>query len=142
MSDAYVVRDCRPEDLPRFVELLKAANLFWEIGDNEATFRKKITHDPGSMLVLESAGKIISGVLTTYDPWASFIWHIAIDPAYQKQGLGHLLAEEAERRLRARGTTSVNAYVLPSNRDSLAFFGKRGYEPFCGHVIPIEKILI
>jgi ribosomal protein S18 acetylase RimI-like enzyme len=139
MKDDYVVRDCRPEDLPRFVELLKVVGLFWATGDSEATFRKKIAHDPGSILVLECAGELIGGVLTTYDPWASFIWHIAIDPAYQGQGLGNRLADEAERRLRERGTTSVNGYVLPSNRNSLSFFKKRGYELFYDPVIPIGK---
>lgn len=141
MNDAYIVRDCRPEDLPRFIELLKVCGLFYAPVDSEATLRKKLAYDPISLLVLESATKVIGTVLTTYDPWASFIWHLAIDPAYQGRGLGNLLVDEAERRLRARGTTSVNGYVLPSNRNSLSFFEKRGFEQDLFRVIPIGKML-
>ncbi len=140
MEANCIVRDCRAEDLPRLIELLKKCGLFWSNGDNEETYRRKLSHDPSSILVLESGGKVIGMAVTTYDPWASFIWHLAIDPSCQGQGLGHLLANEAELRLWARGTTSVNGYVLPNNEHSLSFFQKRGYNRF-GLVVPIEKEL-
>ena len=135
----FVVRNCRIEELPRLIELLKITDLFWEIGDSEKVFRKKMEHDPDSIMVLEHRGWIIGMVTTIYDPWASFIWHLAVDPQYQGCGLGHLLAEEAERRLKRRGTTSVNGYVLPNNQRSLTFLRKRGYTEFFSQVIPVEK---
>ena len=133
------VRNAQLEELPLLVELLKATDLFWEIGDCAETLSKKLQFDPSSIMVLESEGKIIGMVTTTYDPWASFMWHLAIEPKYQRQGLGHLLADEAERRLRARGTTSVNGYVLPTNRNSLSFLKKRGFKEFFSQVIAVEK---
>lgn len=137
--DECIVRNCKPEEVARLIELLKATNLFWEMGDREDVFKEKINHDPDSVVVLEHQSEIIGMVVTIYDPWASFIWHLAIDPRFQKQGLGHLLAEEAERRLRSRGTTSVNGYVLPSNNHSLSFLRKRGYSEFFSPVIAVEK---
>ena len=136
----WIVRNARKEDFPRLIELLKVTDLFWETGDTEEVFAKKLAFDPDSILVLERVDKIIGMVTTVYDPWASFIWHVAIDPTYQGRGLGHMLAEEAERRLRARGTTSVNGYVLPSNRNSLSFLKARGYTA-CVTVVAMEKVL-
>lgn len=138
---SYVVRTCREEELPRLIELLKVTDLFWEIGDSAEVLRKKLEHDPDSILVLieKASGKVIGMVTTIYDPWASFIWHVAVDPEYQGQGLGHLIAEEAEQRLYVRGTTSVNGYVLPDNERSLRFFHRRGYTDF-GLVMAIEKV--
>lgn len=136
----WIVRNARKEDFPRLIELLKVTDLFWETGDTEEVFEKKLAFDPNSILVLECMDKIIGMVTTVYDPWASFIWHVAIDPAYQKRGLGHMLAEEAEKRLKARGTTSVNGYVLPTNRNSLSFLRVRGYTE-CVTVVAMEKVL-
>ena len=135
----YSLRNATVEDLPNLIELLKATDLFWEIGDCVETLSKKLEFDPTSILVLELEGKVIGTVTTTYDPWASFMWHLAIEPNYQGQGLGHLLADEAEKRLRARGTTSVNGYVLPSNKNSLSFLRKRGFKDFFSQVIPMDK---
>ena len=133
------VRNARLEELPLLIELLKATDLFWEIGDCVDTLSKKLEFDPSSILVLEREDKIIGMVTTTYDPWASFMWHLAIEPQYQGQSFGHLLADEAERRLRVRGTTSVNGYVLPTNKSSLSFLKKRGFKEFFSQVVAVEK---
>lgn len=133
-----VVRNCKKEDLPRLIELLKITGLLDGV-DSEEVFEKKLAYDPDSMMVLESDDVIIGMVMTTFDPWASFMWHLAIDPKYQGRGFGHLLAEEAEQRLRAKGTTSVNGYVVPTNVYSLSFLRRRGYSEFSSHVIPVGK---
>ena len=133
------VRNARLEELPILIELLKATDLFWETGDCVDALSRKLKFDPNSILVLERDKKIIGMVTTTYDPWASFMWHLAIEPEYQGQGLGHLLADEAERRLKARGTTSVNGYVLPTNKNSLSFLKKREFKEFFSQVVAVEK---
>ena len=134
-----VVRNARIEELPILIQLLKVADLFWEIGDCIETLSKKLKFDPTSILVLELKGKVIGMVTTTYDPWASFMWHLAIEPKHQGQGLDHLLADEAEKRLRVRGTTSINGYVLPTNKNSLSFLKKRGFKEFFSPVVAVEK---
>jgi len=135
----FIVRNCAPEDLLRIIELLKLTGLFWGIGDSKRVFHEKLQFDPTSMLVLMLDDKIVGTVITIYDPWASFIYHLAIDPKYQGRGLGHLLAAEAEKRLKERGTTSVNGYVLPDNGNSRSFFKKRGYTDFFSPIILMEK---
>ena len=139
--DNYLVRNALAEDLAELIELLKLTNLFWEIGDCVNILSKKLEFDPNSIMVLERDNKIIGMVTTTYDPWASFMWHLAIDPKYQGRGLGHLLADEAEQRLRARATTTVNAYLFPTNTISLSFLKKRGFREFFSQVIAVDKVL-
>jgi len=134
------VRLCQPEDLSMVVELLKITDLLWEAADTIETLAKKLEFDPESIMVLVYKDKIIGTATTTYDPWCSFIWHLAIDPELQGQGLGHILAEEAEKRLRDRGTVGIVGYVLPNNKNSLSFLKKRNYEKFHDQVIPVEKI--
>lgn len=134
------VQIAQSDDLPRMIEILQETGLFWEGGDRIEILQRKLAYDPDSFLVLRYEDQIIGMVILIYDPWCSFIWHLAVTPAYQGNGLGHLLAEEAESRLRARGTNCVGGYVLPTNEHSRSFFTKRGYLSF-DPVIPIEKSL-
>jgi GNAT superfamily N-acetyltransferase len=53
--------------------------------------------------------------------------YLAADPAYQGQGLGRLLMDEAERRLLAAGCPKVNLQVRTSNEDAVAFYRHLGY---------------
>jgi ribosomal protein S18 acetylase RimI-like enzyme len=138
----HLVRNATAEDVPRLIELLKVTELFAESCDTEEAFQKKLAHDPDSIIVLESESEVIGMVVTIYDPWASFLWHLAIDPEHQAWGLGHHLANEAEARLRARGTSCVCGYVSTKNASSLSFFKRRGYEVFPADIHPIEKVLI
>jgi ribosomal protein S18 acetylase RimI-like enzyme len=135
----YIVRSCLPADLPRLIELLKATGLFWEGGDSVEIFQRKLVHDPESIIVLEHAGAIIGMVLIIFDPWVSFMWHLALDRSHQGQGLGNMLADEAERRLWARGAVSVNGIVFPTNRNSRSFFKNRGYDEFAPPIMAIIK---
>lgn len=135
------VRSAQPEDLPRLIDLLKATELFWESGDTIDGLQNKLRHDPESILVLQHKNTVIGMAMFIFDPWCSFLWHVAIDPAYQKNGLANLLVGEAERRLQARGTNCLAGYVYPTNQHSRSFFAKRGYLSLLNPVIPLAKDL-
>src|SRR3989338_5763165 len=44
-----IIRDCKKNDLPAVLELIKTCGLFWEIGDRIDVFEKKLKHDPKSI---------------------------------------------------------------------------------------------
>lgn len=138
----HLMRNANIEDIPRLIELLKTTELFSESCDTEEAFKNKLKHDQNSIIVLEIEGRVVGMVVTIYDPWASFLWHLAIDPEHQAWGLGHHLANEAESRLRARGTTSMCGYIRKNNASSLSFFRRRGYQVFPADIHPIEKTLV
>lgn len=140
LGKKYLVRKCKIRETPRLIELLKKTGLLWKSGDTIDAFQKKLIHDPESILVLDYGGKIIGMVVFIYDPWASFLWHLTIDPQYQGRGLGHMLIHEAEKLLEKRGTTSSNGFVMPANNHSRSFLKKRGYREAIWHVIAVEKI--
>lgn len=116
-------------------------HLFWETGDRPEILKQKLEFDPESIIVLEHNNAIIGVVTTVYDPWASFIWHLSIHPRYQSRGLGHMLADEAERRLKLRGTTSINGFIAHTNNHSRIFFQRRGFTEYTDQLISVEKPL-
>jgi GNAT superfamily N-acetyltransferase len=63
-----------------------------------------------------------------YDGHRGWVNYLAVDPAYQGQGLGRLLMDEAERRLLAAGSPKVNLQIRTSNEHVVAFYRHLGYD--------------
>lgn len=59
---------------------------------------------------------------------AGWIHHLAIRPDKQRSGLGTMIIQELEKRMRKKGVLKVNAIVYRTNRKSINFFKKNGYE--------------
>jgi ribosomal protein S18 acetylase RimI-like enzyme len=136
----YSVRSAQQSEIPRMLVLLKESGLLWEMGDTEKVWERKLAHDNESIVVLEYGNEIIGMAMFTYDPWASFLWHLCVVPQHQGRGLARLLAEKIARIVRARGTTTLCGYVHPENDKSLAFCKKNG-ATVDRPVLPVELIL-
>ena len=93
---------------------------------------------PGPSVMIEPsrAGTVMAG----YDGHRGCVNYLAVDPAYQGQGLGRLLMREAERRLLAAGCPKINLQVRTSNEDAVAFYRHLGYH--VDDVVSMGKRLI
>jgi len=72
--------------------------------------------------------KLIGFVLGTSDGRKGWINRLAIDPAYQRQGLGSFLIDECEKYLKDLGLKVIACLIEESNQASRAAFDKAGYE--------------
>ncbi len=81
----------------------------------------------GEALVIENANGV-QGFIIQFpkdDGW--FVENIAIDPAYQGQGLGKSLMSSAEVEARARGLQRVFLYTNVTMTENLVFYAHLGY---------------
>lgn len=121
------IRNYKNSDFLELEKLLKDTELFVEGLDNEKVFSSKIKHDPDSIIVGSENGKIIGVVVYVFDPWVSTIFHLGVHPSYQRKGFGSKLLNEAEKRLKQRGVSSVGIYVSQLNDEVIDFYEKREY---------------
>jgi len=123
-------------DYDEVVSLWKETGLFIESLDTREILRKKIKFSPDSFVVVVNNGKIIGSVVMLLDPWMSTIFRVSVSPESQKEGIGGLLMDEAERRARRIGANSVGVYI---EREKVGrFYEKRGYCSF-GSYESLEK---
>ncbi|OGZ15127.1 MAG: hypothetical protein A3H76_00520 [Candidatus Lloydbacteria bacterium RIFCSPLOWO2_02_FULL_54_12] len=141
IGEDLLLRNCSPDECRTLTAILQTAGLYESGVDSEEALRAKLAHDPESIIVLAVGGYIRGMVVTIFDPWASSLWHLTVDPIWQGRGYGRLLAEEAEKRLKSRGARIVIGYVREDNVGSRALFKKRGWGEFPMPIIPIEKKL-
>ena len=135
-----LLRAYRPSDHDALVSLWSRCGLLRPWNDPSRDIQRKLAHDPGGMLVLEAGNRLAGAVMAGYDGHRGWVNYLAVDPAYQRRGLGRLLMDEAERRLRAAGCPKVNLQVRTSNEHAVVFYRHLGYN--IDDVVSMGKRLI
>jgi ribosomal protein S18 acetylase RimI-like enzyme len=96
--------------------------------DTRAELAKKVACAPDLFLVLEEAGQLIGSVIGGYDGRRGLIYHLAVLPERRGTGLGRVLMEAIEGRLKAKGCLKAYLLVAPENLDVIPFYEKLGWE--------------
>lgn len=96
--------------------------------DTRDEIAKKLQRDPDLFLVAEEDGKIIGTVIGGYDGRRGLIYHLAVARAYRERGIGTLLMDEVERRLRAKGCLRAYLLIKRGNEEVVEFYHHRGWE--------------
>lgn len=131
-----------PEDYP-------SARVLWENAgsgvqlrrsDEPDEIQKKLQRDPDLFLVAESGGKMVGTVIGGFDGRRGMVYHLAVIPQYRKKGIGEMLMDELERRLKAKGCIRCYLLVTTENDNAMRFYKKRGWEHM-DHVYTFGKDL-
>ncbi len=123
-----------PEDYAPAVELWQNAGpgIHVRRSDEPAEIQKKLQRDPDLFLVAEASGKLIGTVIGGFDGRRGLIYHLAVQADFRKSGVGSLLMDEVERRLKAKGCIKCYLMVTEDNLGAIHFYEQRGWEPMDG----------
>lgn len=94
--------------------------------DEQEKIAQLLNHNPGLLLIVKNENQIIGSVLGTTDGRRGYIYHLAIDPAFQKQNLGSELIEELFHRFQKQGIDKVHGFVLNTNETVTHFYEQHG----------------
>jgi ribosomal protein S18 acetylase RimI-like enzyme len=122
-----VLRSYRPADREALVSLWSICELTRPWNDPNRDIDRKLARDAENLLVLEEDGELIGSVMVGYEGHRGWINYLAVHPAHRRQGLGRLLMDEAETRLRGLGCPKVNLQVRNSNEAAREFYRQIGY---------------
>lgn len=110
---------------------------FWAVaGENDTRptdrpelVRALLDRDPEALLVAEADGRIVGTVVAGWDGWRAHLYRLAVGPDHRRRGIGRLLLDRAEERLRTLGATRLDAMVLEGNELGAATWRAASYEP-------------
>jgi ribosomal protein S18 acetylase RimI-like enzyme len=94
--------------------------------DQPHEIRKKLKNDPDLFLVAEFGDVLIGAVLGGYDGRRGMVYHLAVANEYRKEGVGKVLMQELEDRLRLKGCLKYYLLVTKRNKEALDFYKKIG----------------
>ncbi len=132
-----VLREFRyPADYPKVVELWKNAGpgIHLRRSDESEEIKKKLQRDPDLFLIAEIDGELIGSVLGGFDGRRGMVYHLAVDKRYRKQGLGAILMDELEKRLKSKGCLRSYLLVTKDNLNAIHFYQELGWEVMDLHI--------
>lgn len=127
MNGSPSIRPGRASDLSELVRLEQVA--FRADRFSKRQVRYLLTRAHGTVLVLES-GEGLAGAV--YLLWrrsgaSGRLYNIAVDPAYQRKGLGALLLQAAEDEAALRNCRRLSLEVRSDNTTAIDFYEDHGY---------------
>lgn len=119
-----------PQDYPAVYALWGNAGpgIHLRRSDEPREIEKKLQRDPDLFLVAEQDDRIVGSVLGGFDGRRGMMYHLAVDPSHRQNGIGALLMDELERRLRQRGCIRYYLLVTQDNEAAIRFYQARGWQ--------------
>lgn len=127
----FTIRQFRyPADYPAVYALWQSAGAGIQLrrSDEPTEIEKKLQRDPDLFLVAEEGNRIIGAVLGGFDGRRGIVYHLAVAEDCRRRGLGKMLMDELEARLRARGCIRAYLLVTPENEVAMRFYEDEGWE--------------
>ncbi|MEI6727968.1 MAG: GNAT family N-acetyltransferase [Actinomycetes bacterium] len=122
------------DDYPVVHVLWQRAGLCVRPSDGPEQTLLKLARDRELFLVARIAsGALVGTVMGGWDGRRAYVYHLAVLPERQRQGVAGLLMDELEGRFRELGALKAKLQIMNDNEASRAFFTARGYEleSFC-----------
>lgn len=122
-----LVRAYHPDDEEAVIDLWKRCDLVRAQNDPKKDIARKMKVNPELFLVGTLEGLIVAAVMAGYEGHRGWLNYLAVAPEQQRSGLGRLMVDEAERKLRALGCPKINLQVRTTNRAVIAFYQRLGF---------------
>ena len=89
--------------------------------------QRKLKVQSDLFFVAVEKNKVVGTVMGGYEGHRGWINYLAVDPAYQKSGIGLELMKKVEQKLKNLGCPKINLQIRESNAKVRAFYEKIGY---------------
>jgi ribosomal protein S18 acetylase RimI-like enzyme len=87
-----------------------------------------LERNPGLSFVCEVEGTLIGTILCGHDGRRGYIYHLAVDDTWRKQGIGSLLTQRSLDALRSCGIVKCHLFVYRNNTEAELFYDRKGWQ--------------
>src|SRR2546427_6800413 len=103
-------------------------------GDDRESVAQFLGRNPGLSRVAADGSALIAVALCGHDGRRGHVYHLAVDPAYQRRGLGQRLLDECLDGLRRAGVQRAIILVANDNQRGAQFWKRCGWETIPGAI--------
>jgi ribosomal protein S18 acetylase RimI-like enzyme len=121
------IRPFLPADEAAMVALWRKCDLVRPQNNPHKDIARKRAVASDLFLIAEVDGRIAGSVMCGYEGHRGWINYLAVDPDFQRRGIGRALMAEAEKKLRAVGCPKINLQVRSTNQQVIAFYRAIGF---------------
>jgi len=136
MSDNIKTREFSISDYDAALELWqRVEGLEIAEGDDREGIAYFLARNPGLSRVATDGTAMVGVALCGHDGRRGYIYHLAVDPAYQSRGLGKCLMDESLDGLRQLGLKRALILVANDNPRGRKFWSRHGWEEVPGPIV-------
>jgi ribosomal protein S18 acetylase RimI-like enzyme len=136
MSDNIKTREFFISDYDAAFELWqRVEGLEIAEGDDRQSVAHFLARNPGLSRVAMDRAAVIGIALCGHDGRRGYIYHLAVDPAYQARGVGKRLIDECLDGLRRAGLKRALILVANDNPRGRKFWLRYGWEEVPGPIV-------
>lgn len=129
MLHRLTIRSAAPDDEAAITALWQACGLVTSYNDPAEDFRFARGKSNSDVLVgVHEDGNLVGSVMVGHDGHRGWIYYVAADPNYRKQGLGRCMTAAAEQWLKERKVVKVMLLVRETNTQVVDFYRRLGFE--------------
>ncbi len=97
--------------------------------DSREAIARYLARNPGlSFLALDNNNRVIGTALSGHDGNRGYLQHVAVDPAFRRQGIAQKLVARCLSALASEGISKAHLAVLADNTPALSYWANRGWE--------------
>jgi ribosomal protein S18 acetylase RimI-like enzyme len=96
--------------------------------DSKRNINQFLERNPGLSFVYEIDKRIIGTVLCGHDGRRGYIYHVAVDQAFKKQGIGKGLMTQSLAKLSLKRIAKCHLFLYSDNEDAVQFYDHIGWE--------------
>jgi len=135
-----IIRPYSPTDKSVVVELWRKCSLLRSWNNPKQDIECKLRVNPELFLVSLIDDKVVATVMGGYEGHRGWVNYLAVDPAYQRRGLGRRIMEAVEERILAMGCPKINLQIRTGNLVAVKFYESIGYK--MDEVVSMGKRLV
>ena len=123
-----LIRPYSADNEDAVVELWQRCGLTRPWNDPHKDIARKLKVNPELFLVGFVNGKVAASAVAGYEGHRGWVNYLAVDPDFQRKGLGRQMMQNVEQALARMGCPKVNIQVRTGNLNAIEFYKNLGYK--------------
>ncbi len=135
-----LIREMNMEDYPEVRALWeRTEGLKLDESDEYTNLERYILRNPKLNYVAEVHNQIIGTIKCGQDGRRGYLYHLAVDTSYRKQGVSKLLFSKCLNELKKQNIFKCTVYVLEDNDIGLNYWQHHGWEKLDSNFHMLQK---
>ncbi|MBP5977659.1 GNAT family acetyltransferase [Brasilonema sp. CT11] len=123
-----IVRPYQEQDEEQVIKLWHCCCLVVPWNDPKRDIWLKLLFQPELFLVGLIESQVVATIMAGYEGHRGWLNYLAVEPKYQRQGIGRYMVEEAIAKLRDLNCPKINLQIRTSNTAVIEFYKRLGFK--------------